>query len=376
MSPAVRRKAAVERHHNRMLEKVSWLITLMTFHVEDMYQYIINWKILEFAMLLLSPKFDHLVRSNAMLAISLMTYNEKLFKHLIDHNVIDKLLDNCRDPNTEIEVKFYSTQALVHFALNKNSIHILIQRGIMDLFSNFNKDHQEIGNIDRRRFQAIQLNISWIFLALCCNGITGKEMLHQGITLDMFLVSCSSNQFDNTDIRHLVITAFAELGKFEDKVNSAENNNSIRETAIFMMHEASQIEQSSKTIIETLLKFAAADSNKCRYTAYWSLKDYIFQNHEDIEKSLKAKEENEKLSSQDDGHSLGDISNITEAFLTGCYSKDIEIQDVCANAISFLITQHLIYRSRHEEMKEIEILERSPEPNDGGQQKFEPKYRN
>ena len=138
MSPAVRRRAAVERHQNRMLEKVSWLITLMTFHVEDMYQYIIDWKILELAMMLLAPKFDHLVRSNAMLAISLMTYNEKLFKHLIDHNVIDKLLDNCRDPNTEIEVKFYSTQALVHFALNKNSINILIQRGIMDLFSNFN----------------------------------------------------------------------------------------------------------------------------------------------------------------------------------------------------------------------------------------------
>ena len=98
----------------------------------------------------------------------------------------------------------------------------------------------------------------------------------------MFLVSCNSNQFDNTDIRHLVITAFAELGKFEDKVNLVENNNSIRETAIFMMHEASQIDQSSKTIIQILLKFAAADQNKCRYTAYWSLKDYIFQNHEKL----------------------------------------------------------------------------------------------
>jgi hypothetical protein len=37
----------------------------------------------------------------------------------------------------------------------------------------------------------IQTNVSWIFLALCNNGITGKEMLVNGITRDMFLVSCN-----------------------------------------------------------------------------------------------------------------------------------------------------------------------------------------
>lgn len=37
----------------------------------------------------------------------------------------------------------------------------------------------------------IQTNVSWIFLALCNNGITGKQMLINGITRDMFLVSCN-----------------------------------------------------------------------------------------------------------------------------------------------------------------------------------------
>ena len=56
----------------------------------------------------------------------------------------------------------------------------------------------------------IQTNVSWIFLALCNNGITGKRMLENGITRDMFLVSCNP-QFHQ--IRHLVIAGFAELGR-------------------------------------------------------------------------------------------------------------------------------------------------------------------
>ena len=41
-------------------------------------------------------------------------------------------------------------------------------------------------------------------------------MLKNGITLDMFLISCNSDRFENQDIKHLVITAFAELGKFNE----------------------------------------------------------------------------------------------------------------------------------------------------------------
>ena len=59
----------------------------------------------------------------------------------------------------------------------------------------------------------IQTNVSWIFLALCNNGITGKQMLTNGITRDMFLVSCNP-QFNQ--IRHLVIAGFAELGRCTD----------------------------------------------------------------------------------------------------------------------------------------------------------------
>jgi hypothetical protein len=39
------------------------------------------------------------------------------------------------------------------------------------------------------------------------------EMLKQGITRDMFLVSCNP---DYQQIRHLVITGFAELGRYTD----------------------------------------------------------------------------------------------------------------------------------------------------------------
>ena len=78
-------------------------------------------------------------------------------------------------------MKQFSTLALVHFALNKQSINILIEKGVMDLFNSF-------ASIDNG---VIQTNVSWIFLALCNNGITGKTMLENGITRDMFLVSCN-----------------------------------------------------------------------------------------------------------------------------------------------------------------------------------------
>jgi hypothetical protein len=68
------------------------------------------------------------------------------------------------DKACELQVKTYSTLALVHFALSKRSIKILIDKGIMDLFNNLN-------SIDNGE---IQTNVSWIFLALCNNGITGK----------------------------------------------------------------------------------------------------------------------------------------------------------------------------------------------------------
>jgi len=101
-------------------------------------------------------------------------------------------------------VKEFSTLALVHFALSKRSINILISKGVLDLFDTFG------GNQGSDVNPTIQTNVSWIFLALCNNGITGRRMLTQGITRDMFLVSCNPHYHE---IRHLVITGFAVLGR-------------------------------------------------------------------------------------------------------------------------------------------------------------------
>ena len=73
-----------------------------------------------------------------MLGLSLMTYNHKLFDILIKNNVMDILLENCKENNnSDLDLKLYSTQALVHFALNPKSIDMLIDHGVMNLFANF-----------------------------------------------------------------------------------------------------------------------------------------------------------------------------------------------------------------------------------------------
>ena len=80
------------------------------------------------------------------------------------------VLKLCQDE--DIKVKQYATLTLVHFALNPKSITILIEKGVIDLFNSFSS----ISNV------IIQTNVSWIFLALCKNGITGRTMLENGIT--------------------------------------------------------------------------------------------------------------------------------------------------------------------------------------------------
>ena len=70
-------------------------------------------------------------------------------------------------------------------------------------------------------------------------------MLVQGITRDMFLVSCNP---DYQQIRHLVITGFAELGRVKKTGAAGEGSLApdyqpsadeilIKETAIVGMHE-------------------------------------------------------------------------------------------------------------------------------------------
>lgn len=63
----------------------------------------------------------------------------------------------------------------------------MIDKGVLGLFDAFS------GNVDDTNSMIIQTNVAWIFLALCNNDITGKQMLEKGITRDMFLVSCNPN---------------------------------------------------------------------------------------------------------------------------------------------------------------------------------------
>ena len=65
-------------------------------------------------------------------------------------------------------------------------------------------------------------------------------------------------------------------------------------------------------------------NTKFQYTAFWALKDYILLTHDNL---------------------IPDISDVIQAFLNGCLSEESKIQAECANAISFLVTHHLVYKS-------------------------------
>lgn len=107
---------------------------MICFH-RDMIDQIVNLKLLKFIISLVQSNFSASIRSNAVLAISLLTYHESLFNELISNGVIDIVMNLCMDYNQDIQVKQFSTLALVHFALSKQSINILIEKGIMDLFN-------------------------------------------------------------------------------------------------------------------------------------------------------------------------------------------------------------------------------------------------
>jgi len=165
--------------------------------------------------------------------------------------------------------------------------------------------------------------VAWIFLALCNNDITGKQMLEQGITRDMFLVSCNPNY---QQIRHLVITGFAELGRCIDqqKVDSEFSSiqQRIKETAIVGMH--SHLVEDAQTNVDLLIAFSTSDDVKFQRTAYWALKDYILLTHDRL---------------------IPDVSAVIQAFVNGCLSSEEIIQAECANGLSFIVTHHLVYQS-------------------------------
>jgi hypothetical protein len=53
--------------------------------------------LLNFIIKLVDNKFPAAVRSNAVLAISLLTYHETLFNELIGNGVIDIVMNLCMD---------------------------------------------------------------------------------------------------------------------------------------------------------------------------------------------------------------------------------------------------------------------------------------
>ena len=288
-------------------------------------------KLLKFILKLVEPKFPPSVRSNAVHSISMLTYHERLFDELISSGVIDYIMELCMDPKGDLQVKQFSTLALVHFALSKRSINILIDKGIMDLFNAL----KETENVQ------IQTNVSWIFLALCNNGITGQQMLYSGITRDMFLVSCNP-QF--SQIRHLVIAGFAELGRCEikDEQNiklQGATLQKIREKAIVGMHEAFQ--KGADHTIDVLLKFSLSAESNFKLTAYWALKDYILLNRDNL---------------------VSDLSGVICAFVNGALEGSDKVKYECANAISFIITHHLVFGA-----EEIQEREKSQQTKTGAE---------
>ena len=85
-------------------------------------------------------------------------------------------------------------------------------------------------------------------------------------------------------------------------------------------------------LIAVLLNFAASKATKVQYTAFWALKDYIL-----LTDNL-----------------MPDISQIILAFLSGCLTKtscscsnkNHKIQAQCIDAISFMVTHRLVYKSK------------------------------
>jgi hypothetical protein len=101
------------------------------------------------------------------MSIMLLTYNETLFQKMLDTGTVDLLIDLVTDKEQEYEVREVCTQALIHFALHEKSIKMLMERNLIKKFEKF-----ELFKDDRLSL-TIQANISWLFLTLCINGISG-----------------------------------------------------------------------------------------------------------------------------------------------------------------------------------------------------------
>ena len=103
-------------------------------------------------------------------------------------------------------------------------------------------------------------------------------MLDNGITRDMFLVSCNP-QFNQ--LRHLVIAGFAELGRKKGlAIDSArgEISSSLTKTkqkAIVGLNELAKNETDIDFTVNILMKFSLSKNPKFSVAAYKAIKTFI-----------------------------------------------------------------------------------------------------
>jgi hypothetical protein len=69
----------------------------------------------------------------------MLTYHDKIAAVLIKESVIDLAIDPCLEGKEDMSVMMFSTQVLIHFALNPDSITILLNKGIMSFFCKLDK---------------------------------------------------------------------------------------------------------------------------------------------------------------------------------------------------------------------------------------------
>jgi hypothetical protein len=62
----------------------------------------VQLKLLNFIIKLVDTKFSPTIRSNAVLAISMLTYHESLFEELINNGVIDLVMNLCMDTGGDL----------------------------------------------------------------------------------------------------------------------------------------------------------------------------------------------------------------------------------------------------------------------------------
>ena len=188
-----------------------------------------------------------------MEALNSLIFSQHCDQQIRVHGCLDDLIKNCQDASIPVEVKSQSILMLSHLALNKESLQILIDKNVFSLFGGLKIE-------DCNRTMSVnQENLSWIFLALCNNGIEGKQMLHKGITKDMFLISCQSDKSEGSQVRRdLVIAGFTGLGKDAIGVNDrCKINNPIQDSALNGAYK--EISKNSQRDIESLILFSISE---------------------------------------------------------------------------------------------------------------------